>query len=92
MQQRRPELIKLLIEYGAETNRIDINGDNVLHGILKLCKRHIKNYNTNIIQSITILLQNKVDVNKRNIYGVTPFDLARQQCGKQILSLVNTYT
>lgn len=65
-EKRKPEIVQLLIEYGADVNIRDRNKENPLHAACRFA-RH---------ENAKVLIEHGADLTLQNISGHTPLDLA----------------
>ena len=72
------ECVQLLIDLGADTNAVDIDGKSVLTYAIK----------SNNIKIIELLLLNGADCNKKDSEGKKPYDYSIDECDKNIQSLL----
>ena len=70
-EKGKPDIIKLLLEHGADVNSKDMDGNTPLNIV---CKRYSYFEDTSyLFEIIQLLLEHGSNVNSRNDNGVTPF-------------------
>lgn len=72
------ECVQLLVDLGADTNAVDIDGKSVLTYAIK----------SNNIKIIELLLLNGADCTKKDSDGKTPYDYSIDECDKNIQTLL----
>lgn len=73
-----PDIVKDLLEGGAEPNSIDLNGNSPLHQAVK----------SNDIETVMVLLEHGADLNVRNSKGDTALHDAVSLCHAEIAKLL----
>ncbi len=76
------DVVRKLIDAGAEVNAIDGYGNTPLHYIVT------RNCDDDVIRVLNILLHNGADPRKKNVYGETPYQIAARKLANNVNSRV----
>lgn len=72
------KIIKLLMKYGADPNRLNFNGNTLLEQIIRYFD----------IDEVNLVLKYGADINLKNKDGETPLDIAIKKDKKKIIDLL----
>lgn len=76
------DVVRKLIDAGAEVNAVDGYGNTPLHYIVT------RNCDDDVIRVLNILLHNGADPRKKNVYGETPYQIAARKLANNVNSRV----
>lgn len=79
------ELITLLVQYGADINGVNYEGDTILHKKFKIGSDY---YNLKFIKALLAL---GADLDKKNADGKTPVDLAKENNQESALKVIEKF-
>lgn len=86
---KNAELIKLLIQYGADINAVNYEGDTILHKQFRISPEFWKKYSGP--KYTKALLVMGADPNKKNADGKTPVDLAKESNNEAALKVIEQF-
>lgn len=86
---KNAELIKLLIQYGADINAVNYEGDTILHKQFRISPEFWKKYSGP--KYTKALLVMGADPNKKNADGKTPADLAKESNNEAALKVIEQF-
>lgn len=86
---KNAELIKLLIQYGADINAVNYEGDTILHKQFRISPEFWKKYSGP--KYTKALLVMGADPNKKNADGKTPMDLAKESNNEAALKVIEQF-
>lgn len=86
---KNAELIKLLVQYGADINAVNYEGDTILHKQFRISPEFWKKYSGP--KYTKALLVMGADPNKKNADGKTPVDLAKESNNEAALKVIEQF-